>query len=197
MARSSCSDLGNIPGDDRQARNSVCHTWISRDSGIGQWLGTSSEFAAFVGQNGIKHLTSAPYHPASNGLAERAMQTVKGALKNEVSGTSLKSLERQLTQFLFCYRLTPHSTTGIVPAELLMGRRPRCRLDLLHPDISHRVRERQQKQKAGHDHHCYQRTLAVGQPVWLRNQGLGLPWLTGTITRVLSPQRFSVLLDDG
>ena len=78
-----------------------------------------------------------------------------------------------------------------------VSRRPRCRLDLLHPDISHRVRERQQKQKAGHDCHCYQRTLAAGQPVWLKNQGPGLPWLTGTITRVLSPQRFSVLLDDG
>ena len=42
---------------------------------------TSSEFAAFVGKNGIKHLTSTPYHPASNGLAERAVQTVKGALR--------------------------------------------------------------------------------------------------------------------
>ena len=181
MARSSCGDLGNIPSDDRQARNGVCHTWVSRflvsDNGS---ICTSSEFAAFVGKNGIKHLTSAPYHPASNGLAERAVQTVKGALRKEASGTSL---ERQLTQFLFRYRLTPHSTTGIAPAELLMGRRPRCRLD-----ISHRVRDRQQKQKAGHDLHCYQRTLAAGQPVWLRNQGPGLPWLTGTITRVLNQQ---------
>ena len=40
----------------------------------------SEEFQAFVRSNGIRHLTSAPYHPATNGLAERAVQTSKQAL---------------------------------------------------------------------------------------------------------------------
>ena len=37
----------------------------------------SMEFAQFMQRNGIRHVTTAPYHPASNGLAERAIQTVK------------------------------------------------------------------------------------------------------------------------
>ena len=37
---------------------------------------TSQEFQDFAKLNGIRHVTSAPYHPAPNGLAERAVQTV-------------------------------------------------------------------------------------------------------------------------
>ena len=44
---------------------------------------TSEEFRVFIKRNRIRHLTSAPYHPATNGLAERAVQNFKRALKKK------------------------------------------------------------------------------------------------------------------
>ena len=42
---------------------------------------TSEQFRTFLSQNGIIHVTTAPYNPSSNGLAERAVQTFKQGLK--------------------------------------------------------------------------------------------------------------------
>ena len=102
----------------------------------------SEEFGTFCKGNGIRHKTSAPYHPASNVLAERAVQVVKARLRKNKRGT----MDLRLAQILFKYRLQPHSTTGVSPAELLIGRKPRTHLDLLHPDLSKRVEEKQSSQ---------------------------------------------------
>ena len=41
----------------------------------------SEDFQQFLKSNGIKQITSAPYHPSTNSLAEKAVQIVKKALK--------------------------------------------------------------------------------------------------------------------
>ena len=41
----------------------------------------SKEFEEFMKLNGITHIRCAPYHPSSNGLAERFVQTFKGVMK--------------------------------------------------------------------------------------------------------------------
>ena len=86
---------------------------------------TSEEFHAFMSENGITHVTTAPYHPSSNGLAERAVQTVKRGIK----ATSGSSLQERLSKFLFTYRITSHTTTGIAPAQWLMNCRLSSRFD--------------------------------------------------------------------
>ena len=154
---------------------------------------TSSEFDSFCKKNGIKHITSSPYHPSTNGLAERAVQTFKTAMKKEEEGT----IESRLARFLSKYRLTPHSTTGISPAELLLKRRPRSRLDLLHPDIGQRVRKCQNRQKQGHDSSVSARSMIEGDKVWVRNFSEGPRWLPGSIAEVRGPLSYLIRLEDG
>ena len=49
----------------------------------------SDEFSEFMRRNRIKHIRSTPYHPSTNGLAERFVQTFKRALRaSEQSGRS-------------------------------------------------------------------------------------------------------------
>ena len=57
----------------------------------------------------------------------------------------------RLAQLLLTYRLTPQSTTGISSSELLLGRRPKSRLDLLKPHMAERVERKQGKQEEQHD----------------------------------------------
>ena len=117
---------------------------VVTDNGTGF---VSQEFRHFLRTNGVKHTTSAPYYPVSNGLAERAVQIVKKGLKKETSGT----MATRLARILCSYRITPQTTTGVSPAELLLGRRPRTRLDLLKPHLADRVEKKQLAQKAQHD----------------------------------------------
>ena len=65
---------------------------------------TSPEFDSFCKKNGIKHITSSPYHLSTNGLVERAVQTFKTTMKKEEEGT----VESRLAKFLSKYRLTQH-----------------------------------------------------------------------------------------
>ncbi|XP_064485943.1 uncharacterized protein K02A2.6-like [Ornithodoros turicata] len=46
----------------------------------------SSEYRKFLKRNNIKQLQIPPYHPASNGAADRVVQTVKSKLKKSAAG---------------------------------------------------------------------------------------------------------------
>ena len=89
------------------------------------------------------------------------MQTFKQSLR-QISGGSIRE---KLAKFLFKYRITPHSSTGVAPAVLLMGRQLRSRLDLLRPDLFAKVEKNQFKQKLAHDNDKPYRTFTEGELV--------------------------------
>ncbi|XP_045537055.1 uncharacterized protein K02A2.6-like [Papilio machaon] len=96
----------------------------------------SQEFSSFCVRNGISHLTSPAYHPASNGQAESLVKVVKKGIKSSVlSSRAPKESKLRLLKFLFDYRNSIHSTTGFSPAELVFGRKLRSRLDLMNPRV--------------------------------------------------------------
>ena len=91
----------------------------------------SREFESFLQKNRVKHVRTAPYHPASNGLVERLVQTFKQSLeKQKELGLPLKHC---VDRFLFSYRNTLQNTTGKTPAELFLKRDVRSRVSQDHP----------------------------------------------------------------
>ena len=110
----------------------------------------SSEFTLFLQRNGIKHIRVSPYHPASNGAAERLVQSFKRSLS--AAAASTVSIRQRLAEFLLSYRTTPHATTGRTPFSLLMNRECRTRLSLLRPNIMEHVRQKQAGQAAVSTH---------------------------------------------
>lgn len=92
----------------------------------------SSEFESFLFKNGIKHITSPPFHPQSNGLAENAVKSFKAAMM-KIKNLSDISMEAATARYLMHYRNVEHSTTGVSPAALFMGRRLRTCFDAIRP----------------------------------------------------------------
>ncbi len=151
---------------------------------------TSGEFQVFMKNNGIKHICSSPYHPSTNGLAERAVQSFKEHIKR-IPGDSI---DERLCRFLFWYRLTPHSTTGIPPAELVLGRRPRSKLDFLKPNLSDTVQAKTDRQKKQHDVGTKLRTFRVHDKVYVKDFPNSKQWKPGEIIEVRGPLSYLVEL---
>lgn len=128
------------------------------------------EMKKFAKKYGFRHITSSPYYPQSNGLAERAVKTVKQLLQNAPDPHIA----------LLSYRATPLPSCGLSPAELLMGRRIRTDLPQLKqrlvPDWPYLEDFRKadechkQKQKENYDTRHRTRPLASlpkNAPVWV------------------------------
>ena len=68
-------------------------------------------------------------------------------MKQVVEGSGARSLQCRLADFLLRYRTTPHISTCISPAELLMKPRLCTRLSVVKPALAQAIEIRQEKQR--------------------------------------------------
>ena len=158
------------------SRQGLCETIVS-DNGP-QF--TSGEFDQFCKNNGIAHVRSAPYHPQSNGRAERFVGLLKTALaKLEGQG----NLEQIVRKFLSCYRFTPSPALGNKsPFQLMTGREMRTRLDLVRPPPEHSdVRDTDMEERYDAHHGAAWREFKAGDCIFFKRLPGDKKWHPGIV----------------
>ena len=110
----------------------------------------SKEFEDYSEMQGIKHRKVTPLWPQTNGEVERQNRSLLKRLK--ISQIEKRDWKYELSAYLTMYRTTPHSTTGVSPAELLFRRKIRTRLPGIdyydYDDLEMRDRDKESKQKS-------------------------------------------------
>uniref|UniRef100_A0A8C6X3W4 Gypsy retrotransposon integrase-like protein 1 n=1 Tax=Naja naja TaxID=35670 RepID=A0A8C6X3W4_NAJNA len=145
---------------------------------------TSSPFELFLAHRGIRHALISPFHPASNGLAERAVRSAKEALGRLGEG----DWPTWIARYLLAQHTTPSTATNLSPAELLMGRKLRITLDCLHPRYTPR---------APLDSSSKIRVFCPGDPVYSRNYSGAPLWVPGWVEQQTGPKSYRIRLGDG
>lgn len=126
----------------------------------------STEFESFCNNNGITHIRVTPYHPKSNGIAERAVKTFKERMN---ASDKNDELNLRLNNFLMSYRNTVQRSTGRAPSELIYGRPLRTIFDQIKPDVSRNQELETAKQKSYYDRKTKPLNLEIGSRVWVNN----------------------------
>lgn len=163
----------------------------------------SVELEEFCLSNGIKLEHSPPYHPASNGQAERTVRTVKEVLaKYHIDparlGKGTESLSHRIDKFLFAYRNTPTTATNVSPAEILLKVKPRTQLSMLKPNLSVSLAQGTAKLRQERNSHCNMglKEFLVGERVLVRKVGPSgmaiIKWQKGEVKRRVSSSTYLV-----
>lgn len=165
------------------ATHGLPHTIVSDNGGTF----ISEEFKDFLRKNQIRQVFVAPYHPSSNGQAERMVATTKQSLKKIIQG----DWSTRLARFLFSQHTLPSTTTGKSPAELLMNRRLCSLLDRLHPDLNNVTKNQPIDGKRA-------RSFEQGDPVYVRDYRSGGPaWTPARVVESTGPVSYRAELADG
>lgn len=149
---------------------------------------TSNEFREFLSKNGIVYKVGAPYHPATNGQAERYVRTIKEKLKT--LNCHPNDINAELSRILMDYRRTIHPSTGKSPAMMMFNREIRTRLDLLIPTSYARQNQVDSALK--------RRELKLNAKIIARDYlSKNTKWRFGKVIAVLGPLNYEIELEDG
>lgn len=149
----------------------------------------SQEMQQFLQKNGVKHVTPAPYNPASNGLAERSVRSLKEGLRKFQKG----SLSTRLCRFLYNQRKTVHSATGRSPAEVMFNRNFKTTIESVKTNAT---KERDLVQLSNQVFHDESKLFKLGDAVFVRNYGKGDAWVKGEVVEVLGLRNYKVQVQD-
>ena len=86
----------------------------------------SEEIERFCSEYQIEHSRSSPYWPQGNSKVERFNKTIGRFVK--ICNAEGRIWQKEIPKFLLTYRNTPHCSTKIAPAVMLMNRRLRDKL---------------------------------------------------------------------
>uniref|UniRef100_A0A1Y1LT42 RNA-directed DNA polymerase n=3 Tax=Photinus pyralis TaxID=7054 RepID=A0A1Y1LT42_PHOPY len=155
---------------------------------------TSEEFQKFLKKNLIRQALVAPYHPSSNGQAERMVQNVKNALKKMTDSNEQTTIQLALHRYLLSQHITPHCETGRCPSEILMGRKLGSLFDRLQPNFR---KEMLSKQETKYPSKEVSRCFQENDTVFARSFTPGQRWLPSKVIETTGPLSYKVQTPDG
>ncbi|XP_071791990.1 uncharacterized protein [Asterias amurensis] len=149
----------------------------------------------------VKHTTSSPRYPRSNGQAERMVRTVKSLLKK------CHKTNQDVHMAMLHLRATPIDASLPAPAEIMFGRPVRTTLpsnnpyDAMqkHAENHEHLQDRRDKMKNDHDKHAGPSLppLYVGQKVRVLDTP-SKTWFPGEVTMVCKePRSYEVMTPNG
>ena len=107
----------------------------------------SEVFEQYLEDNGIEHRKTTPLWPQANGEVERQNRSLLKRMR--IAQAEGKEWKKEVRKYLVAYRSTPHSTTGVSPAELLFCRKVRTKLpELREESTESEMRDRDSEMKA-------------------------------------------------
>lgn len=158
----------------------------------------SEELQNFLAKNGVKFKSGAVWCPRTNGAAENAVRTLKRAIYAALGKVDhMNSLDLVLQRFLLDYRNTTHLTTGISPAQAMLGRSLRCTLDLMRPPTTASHVQKQQENQITYHGGVQLSHFQVDDQVWARQYRTGgEKWVAGVVLHSLGPRRVEVFIPE-